>query len=176
MTYEYRKDGAGPDPFDGETIYPDAILDEIERYLNHIKRSLGLADWTINVSRGVPSPDAKAETFLRVNARQATVAIGNVMVYPESERRITFIHELLHAAVYSMNRYVRQAVDGVMAPATQALFDMTFAGLEEDTVDAIARAIWPLFDPSPDFSEQVKEWEGQQAHEEGVMKLDHHAH
>lgn len=175
MTYEYLK-GAGPDPFDGETIYPDAILDEIERYLNHIKRSLGLSDWTVNVSRGRPSEDAKAETFLRLNSRQATVAIGNVMMYPEQERRIVFIHELLHAAVYAMSRFVRQSVDGVMIPAAQTLFDQTLAGYEEDTVDALARALWPLFDPSPDFAAEVAVWKQAKAHEEGVMKLDHHAH
>lgn len=162
---EYQsKPNAGPDPFDGETPYPDTILDPIEAYLNHIKYYLGLGDWRINVSRGKASDSAKAETFIRQNSRQATVAIGNVLVYPEPERRATFIHELLHCAVYPWGKAARNAVEGELGSTGERMFTTMFADLEEDTVDAIAHGLVAIMPPSPTFDEEVKTWEEGQVH------------
>lgn len=146
-----RVRGEGYDPFEGKSPHPKAVRRDVEVWLQSVAGSLGLCSWSITVSGGVPKgDDSIAETFLRNSGEEAIVALSpRFFEWPESRRRKTLIHELLHATIRGLSVAAWDPIEPLLSRDARDVYRTVFDEAEEQTVDRLAAGLVGLFPESP---------------------------
>jgi hypothetical protein len=142
---------SGPDPFEGESPYPPELLTSIERWLRLAADVVGLRDWDVFISGGLPGSDTNiAETSFRLDSQEMTISLGKTFFdYPELRRRQALAHELMHGHVHPITKYARAILEGEVGKTGEAFFETSIASMEEQAVDRLGRAIALFLPESP---------------------------
>jgi hypothetical protein len=123
--------------------------EEIARYIDHAKLTLGLTDWRVVVNPELPDKETSAADNFIPKARKFSMirfADSFFELYTPEERRATIYHELMHCWFSPMWQAFTQ-IQEHLPPAVWALYRDVIDLFEETLCDAIAEAVAPQVAP-----------------------------
>jgi hypothetical protein len=131
------------------------VRDKLQQYLDSILPLLNLKQWTIKVSKDIPSDDAWADIEVSENLWEATLRIGDDFFRetPESQRRI-LAHEMVHVHQAPVERLVN-TLEGVLGSQAFEILDKVWDTETERSAESLSFVIAEML-PLPELKEGRK--------------------
>jgi hypothetical protein len=115
----------------------------LAEYVACVASFLGLGSWDLEIDRNDPdNSDALASIAVTFGREHATIFLGPEFdkQTPE-ERRVTIVHELLHACHTQVDELADNALPKAMSPESHAIFMEAYRIAVERSIDPLAVAL-----------------------------------